>query len=257
MLAAHGVELAQLLLLSTAPSHPKGVGNMSGAVGKYFMEHLYVAGFGDLPERTYVERIGFETAQSDYFYETAREQGGTAFVLLLGNRDVQSPVGIVNEVLSRRLVWGAELKAIVQQRFGFGASIGALMEELPYETNQVSLDADFHDDVGSPVPRLSHSQERRRESRTAEIATATIRNLFVALGVTNITRQSGFAPGHHMRSCRTGDDPRSSVVDRDLKVHGVKNLYVVGSSVFPTAGAGWPTLTVAALALRLADHLRS
>ncbi len=148
VLAAHGVESARLLLLSTAPSHPKGVGNMSGTVGKYFMEHPYVAGFGELTERTYVERIGFETAQSDYFYETTREQGGTAFVLLPGNRDVQSPLTIVNEVLGKRLVWGAELKAIVQQRFGFAASIGALMEELPYNTNQVSLDADLRDDLG-------------------------------------------------------------------------------------------------------------
>jgi glucose dehydrogenase len=67
VLAAHGVESARLLLLSTSASHPKGLGNNRGSVGKYFMEHPFVAGFGELTERTYVERIGFETAQSHYF----------------------------------------------------------------------------------------------------------------------------------------------------------------------------------------------
>ena len=59
-----------------------------------------------------------------------------------------------------------------------------------------------------------------------------------------------------MGTCRMGEDPQSSVVDRDLKVHGIDNLYVAGSGVFPTFGAIGPTLTIAALALRLADHVR-
>jgi choline dehydrogenase-like flavoprotein len=52
------------------------------------------------------------------------------------------------------------------------------------------------------------------------------------------------------------DDPRHGVVDRDCRVHGIDNLYVAGSSVFPTAGWANPTLTIVALALRLADRLR-
>ena len=64
------------------------------------------------------------------------------------------------------------------------------------------------------------------------------------------------APGHQLGTCRMGDDPEFSVVDRDLKVHGVDNLYLVGGGVFPTGGAVWPTLTIAALALRLGNHLR-
>ena len=51
------------------------------------------------------------------------------------------------------------------------------------------------------------------------------------------------------------DDPDQGVVDRDCRVHGVSNLYVAGGSVFPTAGALQPSSTIAALALRLADHL--
>jgi choline dehydrogenase-like flavoprotein len=60
---------------------------------------------------------------------------------------------------------------------------------------------------------------------------------------------------HHMGTTRMGDDPRVSVVDPDCKVHGIANLFVAGSSVFPTSGSAGPTLTIVALAIRLADHL--
>ncbi|WP_207478169.1 GMC oxidoreductase [Arenibaculum pallidiluteum] len=61
---------------------------------------------------------------------------------------------------------------------------------------------------------------------------------------------------HHMGTTRMSDDPRKGVVNRDLRVHGVMNLYVASSSVFPSAGYINPTLTIVALALRLADHLK-
>jgi choline dehydrogenase-like flavoprotein len=61
---------------------------------------------------------------------------------------------------------------------------------------------------------------------------------------------------HHCGTTRMSADPKRGVVDADGRVHGIDNLYITGSSVFPTNGNGNPTLTVVALALRLADHLR-
>lgn len=60
---------------------------------------------------------------------------------------------------------------------------------------------------------------------------------------------------HHMGTTRMADSPKKGVVDKECRVHGVQNLYVAGSSVFPTSGFVNPTLTLVALALRLADHL--
>lgn len=60
---------------------------------------------------------------------------------------------------------------------------------------------------------------------------------------------------HHMGTTRMGDDPKSSVVESNCRVHGIDNLYIAGSSVFPTGGWANPTLTILALALRLGDHL--
>ena len=61
---------------------------------------------------------------------------------------------------------------------------------------------------------------------------------------------------HHMGTTRMSDSPRTGVVDKNLKVHGVDNLYMAGSSTFPTGGAANPTLTIVALSLRLAQHLK-
>jgi len=64
------------------------------------------------------------------------------------------------------------------------------------------------------------------------------------------------AAAHHMGATRMHRDPKLGVVDEQCRVHGTRNLYVAGSSVFPTTGWAPPTLTVVALALRLADHLK-
>jgi choline dehydrogenase-like flavoprotein len=62
---------------------------------------------------------------------------------------------------------------------------------------------------------------------------------------------------HHMGTTRMSDHPSTGVVDRNGRVHGLANLFVAGSSVFPTCGSDNPTFTIVALALRLSDHLRS
>ena len=71
-----------------------------------------------------------------------------------------------------------------------------------------------------------------------------------------MTRYGAYG-GHHIGTARMGSDPLTSVVDVDCKVHGVDNLYVASSAVFPTSSQANPTLTIVALALRLADHLRN
>ena len=71
-----------------------------------------------------------------------------------------------------------------------------------------------------------------------------------------MTRYGAYG-GHHLGTTRMGHDPRASVVDRDCRVHGVVNLSIASSAVFPTSSQANPTLTVVALALRLAERLRS
>ncbi len=62
---------------------------------------------------------------------------------------------------------------------------------------------------------------------------------------------------HHLGTTRMSTEPNDGVVDRNCRVHGIENLYVAGSSVFVTAGTNTPTYSIVALALRLAEHLRT
>jgi len=62
---------------------------------------------------------------------------------------------------------------------------------------------------------------------------------------------------HHMGSTRMSTNPREGVVDENCRVHGIPNLYVAGSAVFPTGGVANPTLTLVAMSLRLSDHLKT
>jgi len=105
------------------------------------------------------------------------------------------------------------------------------------------------------------------ERRSIEVLTRTVASEFGRLGLARLRQSEWLASGgdwadseveggyHHMGTTRMADDPTRGVVDRDCKVHGVENLYIAGSSVFPTGGWANPTLTIVALALRLADHL--
>ncbi len=88
-------------------------------------------------------------------------------------------------------------------------------------------------------------------------AATLVRKMIRGLKVEEVrfTEQLTWASHHAMGGCRMGVDSRTSVVDRDLRVHGTKNLYVAGSAPFVTCGVSFPTLTIGALSLRLADHL--
>ncbi len=67
----------------------------------------------------------------------------------------------------------------------------------------------------------------------------------------------GLTQAHHMGTTRMHDDPTRGVVDAECRVHGLDNLYIAGSSVFPSCGAVNPTFTIVALALRIAEHVRT
>jgi len=89
-----------------------------------------------------------------------------------------------------------------------------------------------------------------------ELASAGI-GTFVPLEGTIATQPRFDSTHHFLGTTRMHDNPRNGVVDADCRVHGIPNLFVAGSSVFPTGGCANPTLTIVALALRLATHLQS
>jgi len=144
---------------------------------------------------------------------------------------------IFDRILSRRLEisFGAEMK--------------------PSPENRVMLDKNVKDYFGNPVINLFLS-ESEEDLRTREGAKEIVLNIYRRLGSQGTEELPENSWGHHhMGTCRMGDNPRTSVVDRNLRVHGTRNLFVAGSSVFVTSGSANPTLTLSALSLRLSDHV--
>jgi choline dehydrogenase-like flavoprotein len=134
-------------------------------------------------------------------------------------------------------------------------------EQAPDRDNRVALDR-RRDALGMPRVELRWGL---READTRSIAgwlqtfdaTARERGIGRVLGPREDWAEHVVGGPHHMGTTRMAADPRRGVVDADCRVHSSENLYVLGSSVFPTGGYANPTLTIVALALRLAEHLRA
>jgi choline dehydrogenase-like flavoprotein len=130
------------------------------------------------------------------------------------------------------------------------------MEMSPLAENRVVLASDLQDYFGSPVTELSLGFSEK-DIQTIEHTRSLIQRIYADLGVQGEIEEEEAThwSHHHIGTCRMGDNPETSVVDRNLRVHESPNLYVAGSSTFVTSGAAHPTLAIAALSHRLAEHL--
>ncbi len=245
VIAAHTVESARLLLLSNC-------GNHSDQLGRHFMEHVYLFAGGHLPaKRFFPKRVGYEVLESLSYYHGAdrRERGGVKLEFTFDNDPLED--------MEPRRKWGNALAQYDRENFGHWLGVNAETELQPNPESRISLDPTVRDLFGDPVPHVHlafGAVDRQTQRRAAEILSQLLREA----GVRDVSQDplspNSFA-AHHMGTCRMADDPAAGVVDRNCRVHGIANLYVVGGSVFPTGGAVQPTLTIAALSLRLADHL--
>lgn len=140
---------------------------------------------------------------------------------------------------------------------GFG-----LCEQIPNPDSRITL-SDATDALGMPRIHLDWrlmEEDWRSIHRSMELVAEGLGAVGIGRGRMQIAMASPWDPlswgAHHMGATRMATSPEEGVVDANCRVHGLDNLYVAGSSVFPTGGAANPTLTIVAMSLRLADHLR-
>ncbi|MCU4800611.1 GMC family oxidoreductase [Halobacteria archaeon HArc-gm2] len=252
VLAAGGVETPRLLLLSESEQYPDGLANSSGLVGRYFMDHLFAGVGGQLDERTRQKHVGFITSESHQFYDRP-DDSRTAIKLEFLNYAGPAPADVAMTADS----FGDDLLDDIWSAYGNHAAMGALVEQLPRKENRVRLDHSRTDDHGNPVPDVVWRLDDRTRAtirRANEIQRSVLEELGAEITWTVGPDDTGPA-FHHMGTTRMGTDPSESVVDSQLRTHDLANLTVAGSSVFVTGGAMNPTLTIAALSLKAADHL--
>jgi choline dehydrogenase-like flavoprotein len=250
VLAAGAVENARLLLLSASTAHPRGLSNSSGLVGKSFTSHPTIDVAGRVTERVFPYRTGFSTAMARQFAVGRERAGRAGFFLQFLNSAGLTPAGIA--VTSGQ--WGRGLRDHIRAEFGHTLGIRIYCEQLPDVENTLSLSPHVKDYFGNPAPHITY-RIGAYEQRALAQAVAVARDILRTLGATNLQAGGlGFA-AHQIATHRMGVDSRSSVVGPDLRAHDVGNLYVVGSGDFVTASPSPPTLTIAALAIRAAEHV--
>lgn len=249
IISAFTVETPRLLLNNRSPKHPDGLANSSGTVGKFLMchtDHVLYAKF-DEPLRIY-RNPPVVSITEDYYETDPRNDFKRGFSIAPYNG---RPISFATLAASaRRDLWGNKLTEFMKE-YNFWMQLGIIGEVLPYEKNRIDLSHE-KDDRGLPMPRATFSLGEN-EHRMIEAGYKRMEAIMQAAGAVDMFRAPLLV--HLMGTTRMGDDPAASVVDRNLKAHDLDNLYICGASVFPTSGAVNPTLTIQALAARLADHL--
>ena len=252
VVAANGVETARLLLLSASSEFPAGLANTSGHVGKHFMSHPAIDLVGRVRTNVFPHRVGFSTAITRQFaVERERAKQGSFFLEFLNG------AGLPPEPLALSSgKWGAELRQHVQREFGHLVGIRVYCEQLPDPANSISLDRGARDYFGNPVPHIAYSIGRYEQNTLSEAQEVAAR-ILQRIGAEDIRAQNAEVGAHQLGTHRMGSDPGRSVVDANLRAHDVPNLYLVGGGCFVTGSSAYPTLTIAALAIRAAKHIAS
>jgi choline dehydrogenase-like flavoprotein len=156
---------------------------------------------------------------------------------------------------------GASLRPIWLRSW---VEIMSSVEQPPLPNNRVVL-SDEKDELGVNLPKLNWSisaQEERTYRRGLDLVLEKLERYSPEIRNARISDTDPWpaeitGTWHHIGTTRMHENPQNGVVDANCRVHGVRNLFVAGSSVFPTGGSHSPTLTIIALALRLADHLNA
>src|SRR5215218_1699697 len=263
VLATGGIENARLLLLSDRVQ-PAGLGNGHDLVGRYFMEHIYLDAAAEI--RAARGAIS-DFYTSGHWVDGRRVRGILGLTPELRRREhLTNYCGVIVEpssnLLTRLRNAIADVRAKPTPRTYLVKNV---MEQAPNSDSRVTLGPD-RDRLGCRRTvlrwRLStvdkFTAHRAHAILGEELARSGLGQMTSAMGrEADPWPTSVRGARHHMGTTRMHADPRRGVVDADCRVHGIANLYVAGSSVFPTSGAANPTLTIVALALRLARHLEN
>ena len=154
--------------------------------------------------------------------------------------------------------WGAGLKRVMREYYAHSLIALTHTSSLPVEANAIDLDPTVKDAWGVPAMRVTY-KEHENDVRLMKYIQDRSVTLLEASGALETWRlgisEDPGAGFHLLGTCRMGNDPSRSVVDKFHRAHDVRNLFIVDGSSFVTSGRGQPTLTIQALAFRAAEHL--
>lgn len=259
ILAAGAIESPKLLMRSTSEFWPNGVGNDEDLVGRNLITHPYFifqATLPENPEKLQAE-MNFPTLVSRY-YDSKAEQKKGKFILVhppstpefaatnsginISNLVEAMQNGVTREEINEMMVG----KTYVQ--------IHGIIEIFSEYKNRV-MNFDKVNHLGLKETIVDYTQDPEFNARMEEVK-GIVNTIFEAMGATGTTRvMLSWRADHSACTTRMSDTPDIGVVDKNLQVHGINNLFIPSNGSFSSLGAVNPTLTLAALSLRLGDHL--
>jgi choline dehydrogenase-like flavoprotein len=257
VLSANGTESPRLLLMSQSSRFPNGLANSNGVVGRYLMLGNTVSVHG-LMEHPLNDYKGVVSGTGIVDYVPSDPDRGFYGGGRLTSRGYATPISYGLGGLSPDAPrWGAGYKQALREEARNRFTITSFTTVLPLETNRVDLDPEVNDAWGLPAMRIT-SQSHPDDIQNMEFFRQKSIEIMEAVGARKIWAppvRDSRGSAHNRGTCRMGDDPRTSVVDRYHRAHDVPNLFVVDGSNLVTGGRNHPTMTIQALAFRAAEHL--
>jgi choline dehydrogenase-like flavoprotein len=261
VLCANGAETPRLLLLSESSRFPDGLANGSGMVGKNLMFNgsSSIAGLFEHPINAHKSVPTTRVIHDFYSIDSSHGfYGGGGIDARHLSRGLPMAFAMRGSPFGGAS-WGSEFKQNLEREFSHTCSFNGHTTSLPLSRNNVSLDPEVKDKWGRPALRTTF-MNHPDDFATMNFFLDRSRELMEAAGAIKISSGNYAANGqtggvHLLGTCRMGDDPASSVVDRYNRAHDVPNLFMVDGGSLVTSGRGQPTMTIMALAFRAADHM--
>lgn len=256
VLAAGALMTPMLLLTSKSSAWPEGLANRSSLVGRNLMVHagdvIAIRPLGTGRSSGFNKSLSF----NDFYFIEGRKVGNVQSVGV--PVDTGSVFAHIQQTMSKAPSWLR--RAIPQKVLRLAARIGAyyfrdavvfgaIVEDLPYSENRVLLDSSVPNGMRFEYRYTSELHER------SELLREELERRIGKRHALTLTRSLNLNFGHPCGTCRFGNSPEESVLDRNNKAHGVENLYVVDASFFPSSSGTNPSLTIAANAIRVAEHI--
>jgi choline dehydrogenase-like flavoprotein len=260
VLAAHAIETPRLLLASRQPKAPNGVANYSDQVGRNLMDHPTQLSWALSKDPLWPYRGPLSTSGIENLRDGPFRRKRPAFRIEIGNDGWSWPTGApitTASDLANLGITGKVLDAELVRVTSRHIRLASLVEQMPDPANRITLDPDETDMYGVPRPRIAYRLDdfTRTGLAAARRAHADIFDRLGAAGITHSPDAQG--AGHIIGTARMGRDAKTSVVDRTLTCHDHPNMFILGSTVFPTSATGNPTLTIAALSLRAVASVKA
>jgi choline dehydrogenase-like flavoprotein len=258
VVCANGAETPRLLLNSSSNLYPHGLANTSGVVGKYLMPNGagLAAGVFDHEVNGYKGIVATRVVWDLYELDPKLGLvGGGGFDYRFDVTPIQfaSDAGLPPKAQK----WGKEYKRWIAQTYTRTALCFGHTTSLPVASNSISLDPTVKDAWGVPAIRMTYS-DHPQDLKLYKYFAARGEELLHASGAAQTWQlpiESQEFAVHLLGTCRMGNDPKTSVVDKYNRAHDVKNLFIVDGSSLVTSGRGQPTMTIQALAFRAGDNI--